>query len=85
LSKLEEIFASLASLSANEKIELLPPETKQKVTEAFKALETFSNGVAEAKKETEAYTTAQANLAKATKNLNNLQGDKSKAEKLLAI
>ena len=85
LSKLEEIFASLASLSANEKIELLPPETKQKVIEAFKALETFSNGVAEAKKETEAYTTAQANLAKATKNLNSLQGDKSKAEKLLAI
>ena len=85
LGKLEEIFSELASLSASEKIKLLPPDTKKKTLEALQALENFSKGVKEAKTQSEQYATAQADLAKATKELKNAQSKKGDAEKLVDI
>ena len=74
LGKLGTIVEDLGKMGMADKLELLPPDLKQKITEANTALANFSKVQSEAAKKSDELVTAEKDLAKAQKELKSAEG-----------
>ena len=74
LGKLSTIVGNLGKMGMADKLELLPPDLKQKIAEANTALANFSKVQSEAAKKSDELVTAEKDLVKAQKELKSAEG-----------
>ena len=84
LNKLNSIIEDLGKMSAAEKMELLPPDLKQKITEANAALGTFTKAQAQAAEKSQDLIDAEKQLATAQKELSKAEGKVSDKKALIS-
>lgn len=85
LGKLGTIVENLGKMGMADKLELLPPDLKQKITEANTALSNFSKVQSEAAKKSDELVTAERDLAKAQKDLKAAEGKVSEKKALIDV
>ena len=85
LGKLGSIVENLGKMGMADKLELLPPDLKQKITEANTALSNFSKVQSEAAKKSDELVTAERDLAKAQKELKDAEGKVSQKKALIDV
>lgn len=84
LNKLNSIIEDLGKMSAAEKIELLPPDLKQKIADANTALGTFTKAQAQAAEKSQDLIDAEKQLATAQKELSKAEGKVSDKKALIS-
>lgn len=83
LNKLGSIVDDLGKMSAAEKMELLPPDLKQKIADANTALGTFAKAQAQAAEKSQDLVDAEKQLATAQKELSKAEGKVSDKKALI--
>ena len=85
LGKLGTVVGNLGNMSAADKLDLLPPDLKQKIAAANEALTTFAKTQADAAKKSDELVTAEKKLASAQEKLRDAEGKVAEKKALVEI